>query len=160
MAHYVRPCIVPRVSSQLGNFSIENYVLAPKPLRSRNKRVQVSLEPPPTTAVCVCDAGWGGVGCNHQVTQLTLGVPFPALGVPGGDWLYFQYTVLQPGALLAQMRRSSGDPILFLKAQNEGVEVCFPPPLLTRARTPPSGRGPTASGGARRVPAASLAVIS
>lgn len=89
---------------------------------SGNGSCQVSLVPPPTAAVCVCDAGWGGEGCNQQVTQLESGVPAAALGVPGGDWLFFQITVPQSGALVAQMRRSSGDPILFLKAQSEGVE--------------------------------------
>ena len=84
---------------------------------------QVSLVPPPTAAVCVCDAGWGGVGCNQQVTELASGEPAPVQGVPGGDWLFYQFTLPQPGALVAEMRRSAGDPILFLKAQNEGVEV-------------------------------------
>jgi hypothetical protein len=94
----------------------------------------VSLVPPPTAAVCVCDAGWGGEGCNQQVTQLESGVPAAALGVPGGDWLFFQITVPQSGALVAQMRRSSGDPILFLKAQSEGVEVPPPPPSHTHTK--------------------------
>ena len=78
----------------------------------------------PEKAVCICIDGWGGLGCNQQVTELTSSIPQLVTGVPGGDWRYFSiYLPNQTAVLVAEMRRCRGDPILFLKGEYEGEEV-------------------------------------
>ncbi len=78
----------------------------------------------PEKAVCICIDGWGGSGCNQQVTELTSSIPQLVTGVPGGDWRYFSiYLPNQTAVLVTEMRRCRGDPILFLKGEYEGEEV-------------------------------------
>lgn len=52
------------------------------------------------------------------------GVSQQVTGVPGGEWRYFAITLPnQTAAVVAEVRRSRGDPILFLKGASEGEEV-------------------------------------
>ena len=86
--------------------------------------VQAALSEDPEEASCVCIEGWGGSGCNQQVTELTSNISQSVTGVPGGEWRYFSiYLQNQTATLVAEMRRARGDPILFLKGESEGEEV-------------------------------------
>ena len=75
-----------------------------------------------TTGVCTCNAGYGDVGCNEKLAPLSSGTP--ATGTTGiGDWSYYEFDVVLPQqydastkvAMLAELRRESGDPVLFVK---------------------------------------------
>ena len=75
-----------------------------------------------TTGVCTCNAGYGDVGCNERLALLSSGTP--ATGTTGiGDWSYYEFEVVLPQhydatakvAILAELRRESGDPVLFVK---------------------------------------------
>ena len=75
-----------------------------------------------TTGVCTCNAGYGDVGCNERLALLSSGTP--ATGTTGiGDWSYYEFEVVLPQqydatakvAMLAELRRESGDPVLFVK---------------------------------------------
>ena len=74
------------------------------------------------TGVCTCNAGYGDVGCNEKLAPLSSGTP--ATGTTGiGDWSYYEFEVVLPQqydasakvAMLAELRRESGDPVLFVK---------------------------------------------
>jgi len=75
-----------------------------------------------TTGVCTCNAGFGDVGCNEKLAPLSSGTV--ATGTTGiGDWSYYEFEVVLPQqydatakvAMLAELRRESGDPVLFVK---------------------------------------------
>ena len=75
-----------------------------------------------TTGTCTCNAGYGDVGCDEALTSLTSGVKKD--GETGiGDWTYYEFDVVLPPqydsntkiVMLAELRRVSGDPVLFVK---------------------------------------------
>ena len=82
----------------------------------------------PLRAECSCISGWGGTGCNQPITNLVPGVTQLVSGVPAGEWRYFAISLPNetPG-LVAEVRRTRGDPILFLKGASEGEEVSSMP---------------------------------
>lgn len=73
------------------------------------------------SGVCACDDSWGDVGCNRPLAELVANAAEPTgATVPSGDWAYFYVDVAAPAAepaaaLLVEMRRAGGDPVLFVK---------------------------------------------
>ena len=75
-----------------------------------------------TNGVCSCFNGWGDVGCDKNLTRLIVGRSQTAT-VPVGEWAFFDVVVQAPPvygldpeiAMLVELRRTSGDPVLFVK---------------------------------------------
>ena len=71
-----------------------------------------------TNGVCSCSDGWGDVGCDKNLTRLTIGRSQTAT-VPVGEWAFFDVVVEAPPsygldpeiAMLVELRRTSGDPV-------------------------------------------------
>ncbi|CAD7705272.1 unnamed protein product, partial [Ostreobium quekettii] len=71
---------------------------------------------------CACETGWGGVGCNTKLVKLNNTEEVSRSLDPSG-WDFYEVQV-PPGTttLLVEMRRSSGDPALFLRGFLSGQE--------------------------------------
>ena len=73
------------------------------------------------SGVCACADGWGDVGCDRQLEKLVANDDEPTIAtVPAGEWAYFYVDVVAASAdpeaaLLVEMRRDGGDPVLFVK---------------------------------------------
>ena len=75
-----------------------------------------------TSGVCACDKGWGDAGCDQALLELEANAPPVAVTVPVGEWAYYFLDVEDvthgddPNvAVLVEMTRTSGDPVLFVK---------------------------------------------
>lgn len=85
---------------------------------------QVLQAPPPQDVACMCDAGWGDVGCTKQLQQLDDGQLVGNPMLAAGAWQYYLVNLPQGfSTLLVELRRIRGDPILFLKGIDEGFEA-------------------------------------
>ena len=72
---------------------------------------------------CSCNAGTGDVGCSKSTPTLGWGVE-EAHTLSSADWMYWELLLEQDAdAILVQLTRTAGDPVLFLKAQSEGFQV-------------------------------------
>ena len=72
---------------------------------------------------CSCDAGFGDVGCSARTPLLSWGVEEPHT-LSSADWMYWELLLEEDAdAILVQLTRSAGDPVLFLKPQLEGFQV-------------------------------------
>ncbi len=73
------------------------------------------------SGVCACAEGWGDVGCDEPLAELVANDPPVSVTVPAGEWAYFYVDVAAPdasdraAAMLVEMRRDGGDPVLFVK---------------------------------------------
>ena len=75
-----------------------------------------------TTGVCACDAGFGDFGCDKTLRRLEDGVSV-SVQLGSGEWSYFDFEVTAPAAygadpsiaMLVDLRRAAGDPVLFVK---------------------------------------------
>ena len=78
------------------------------------------------SGACSCSEGWGDVGCDEPLVELVANAESPvAATVQPGEWAYFYVDVAAPSsaasganlaaALLVEMRRDGGDPVLFVK---------------------------------------------
>ena len=72
---------------------------------------------------CACDTGFGDVGCSAKTPPLTPGVE-ERHTLSSGDWMYWDLEVTQDAAaIVVQLNRTSGDPVLFLKPKGLGFQV-------------------------------------
>ena len=73
---------------------------------------------------CSCEEGRGDVGCSARTPVLGWGVE-EAHSLASADWMYWELQLEEDAAaILVQLTRSAGDPVLFLKPQLEGFQVC------------------------------------
>ena len=56
-----------------------------------------------TNGVCSCSDGWGDVGCDKNLTRLTIGRSQTAT-VPVGEWAFFDVVVEAPPATVSTPR--------------------------------------------------------
>ena len=86
------------------------------------------------SGACACLEGWGDVGCDEPLVELVANAESPvAATVQPGEWAYFYVDVAAPGsaasganpaaALLVEMRRDGGDPVLFVKRADGSDET-------------------------------------
>ena len=86
------------------------------------------------SGTCACLEGWGDVGCDEPLVELVANAESPvAATVQPGEWAYFYVDVAAPGsaasganpaaALLVEMRRDGGDPVLFVKRADGSDET-------------------------------------
>ncbi|DBA74447.1 TPA: hypothetical protein ACH3X1_011194 [Trebouxia sp. C0004] len=71
---------------------------------------------------CECDAGWGDVGCNIPTPDLAFDTE-QLYSTQSGAWSFFNVALDSwplGGTLLLELNRTAGDPVLFLKRQDEG----------------------------------------
>eukprot|EP00899_Mesostigma_viride_P007560 jgi/Mesvir1/16805/Mv15170-RA.2 len=68
---------------------------------------------------CTCERGWGDVGCDKTI--LPLSSDWQHTSLVKGNWAYYEVEVSQPGSsLLVELKRTRGDPVLFVKEVNGG----------------------------------------
>ena len=101
------------------------------------------------SGVCTCNDGWGDSGCDQALTQLVPGVE-TTVAIPVGEWRYFYLDVLDAThgsdpnvAILVEMERTAGDPVLFVK-RVDGQDVADE---AASTATSSNDASPTASGG-------------
>ncbi len=75
---------------------------------------------------CACDLGAGDVGCSVRTPVLAWAATEQHT-LSSNDWIYWELDVPQDAAaLMVEMNRTSGDPVLFLKPKGLGFQVCKP----------------------------------
>jgi hypothetical protein len=76
------------------------------------------------SGACTCEAGSGDVGCDAKVAQMAWGAA-ELHTLSSNDWMYWQLEVGEEGAqaIMVQLERWAGDPVLFLKPKDGGFEV-------------------------------------
>lgn len=72
---------------------------------------------------CSCNLGSGDVGCNIRTPVMGWGAE-EAHTLSSSDWMYWELVLDQDAAaIVMELTRSSGDPLLFLKPQSAGFQV-------------------------------------
>mmetsp|Transcript_27371 Transcript_27371/g.37752 ORF Transcript_27371/g.37752 Transcript_27371/m.37752 type:complete len:617 (+) Transcript_27371:3-1853(+) len=81
----------------------------------------VSLAESCQSAVCRCQSSWGDIGCNQFLKYLPFGVSSVTESLTIHGWAYYEINVERKvSALLVELRRYSGDPVLFVKPKYQG----------------------------------------
>ncbi len=73
---------------------------------------------------CACSPGFGDVGCDRHVPALVPGV-LEQHSLAPNDWMYWSLELEDDAAaVIVQLNRTAGDPVLFLKPAGQGFQVC------------------------------------
>ncbi|GMH44443.1 hypothetical protein BSKO_12395 [Bryopsis sp. KO-2023] len=79
---------------------------------------------------CMCEETWGDVGCNAYMERLNNSMEVSG-SLDVGEWEFYELEVPAGSrVLLVEMRRSAGDPILFVKDFAEGAEPTSLPSII------------------------------